>query len=198
MLGLYVSDHPLMGAEARAAPQDRRHASPSSTERRGRRDRARVGGVVTSLQRKYTKKGDLMAVFVLEDLQSAIEVMVFPKTMPDHGHKLADDAIVMRARAASTTGTTTPKLIVPWTSSCSRASPTAPRRCGSSCPPRRLTEERIGTSSSGCWSSTPASRRCSSTSARARSCACPTTTGSTCSGVRGRAAGRVRHDAVVV
>ena len=36
-----------------------------------------------------------MAVFVLEDLQAAIEVMVFPKTMTDHGHKLADDAVVV-------------------------------------------------------------------------------------------------------
>jgi DNA polymerase-3 subunit alpha len=57
------------------------------------------GGVVTGLQRKWTRKGDLMAVFMLEDLQSAVEVMVFPKTMTDHGHKLADDAIVvLRAR----------------------------------------------------------------------------------------------------
>ena len=53
-----------------------------------------MGGVITSLQRKFTKKGDPMAVFVLEDLQSAMEVMVFPKTMLEHGHKLAPDAVV--------------------------------------------------------------------------------------------------------
>ena len=35
-----------------------------------------------------------MAVFVLEDLQSAIEVMVFPRTMLDYGAYLADDAVV--------------------------------------------------------------------------------------------------------
>jgi DNA polymerase-3 subunit alpha len=57
------------------------------------------GGVITGLQRKWTKKGDLMAVFSLEDLQTAVEVMVFPKSMTDHGHKLADDAVVtVRAR----------------------------------------------------------------------------------------------------
>jgi DNA polymerase-3 subunit alpha len=40
-----------------------------------------------------------MAVFVLEDLQTSCEVMVFPKTMQAHGHVLADDAIVvMKAR----------------------------------------------------------------------------------------------------
>jgi len=53
-----------------------------------------VGGIVTSLARKYTKRGDLMATFVLEDLGSAMEVMVFPRTMTDHGHNLEDDAIV--------------------------------------------------------------------------------------------------------
>ena len=53
-----------------------------------------VGGVVTSLVRKYTKRGELMATFVLEDLQSAVEVWVFPRTMTDVGHLLADDAVV--------------------------------------------------------------------------------------------------------
>jgi len=53
-----------------------------------------VGGVVTALSRKYTKKGDLMAVFTLEDLQAAIEVMVFPKTMHEYGPQLADDTVV--------------------------------------------------------------------------------------------------------
>jgi DNA polymerase-3 subunit alpha len=51
--------------------------------------------VVNGLQRKWTKKGDLMAVFTLEDLQSSIEVMVFPKTMADIGHLLADDAVLI-------------------------------------------------------------------------------------------------------
>jgi DNA polymerase-3 subunit alpha len=51
--------------------------------------------VITSLQRKWTKAGDLMAVFQLEDLQGSMEVMVFPKTMSVVGHKLTDDAVVV-------------------------------------------------------------------------------------------------------
>jgi len=50
--------------------------------------------VVTSLSRKYTKRGDLMATFTLEDLQSTIEVFVFPRTMLDFGALLSDDAVV--------------------------------------------------------------------------------------------------------
>jgi DNA polymerase-3 subunit alpha len=92
MLGLYVSDHPLMGAEASL----RRRTECSIAELEGVEDGNMrvVGGLVTSLQRKWTKKGDLMAVFILEDLQASIEVMVFPKTMQQYGHLLTDDAIV--------------------------------------------------------------------------------------------------------
>jgi DNA polymerase-3 subunit alpha len=92
MLGLYVSDHPLMGAEAAL----RKHAEATISEvRDGREGEARVvGGVVTYLARKYTKKGELMATFVLEDLEAAIEVWVFPRTMQEFGSLLADDAVV--------------------------------------------------------------------------------------------------------
>ena len=35
-----------------------------------------------------------MAVFILEDLGAAIEVTLFPRTLTEHGHKLADDLVV--------------------------------------------------------------------------------------------------------
>jgi DNA polymerase-3 subunit alpha len=53
-----------------------------------------LGGVVTALNRRYTKRGDLMATFVLEDLEAAVEVFVFPRTMADFGHLLEEDAVV--------------------------------------------------------------------------------------------------------
>ncbi len=93
MLGLYVSEHPMLGAE-RAL---RRYVDCTLSELRdGARegDLKTVGGVVTALNRRYTKRGDAMATFVLEDLGAALEVMVFPKTMATFGHLLADDAIV--------------------------------------------------------------------------------------------------------
>jgi DNA polymerase-3 subunit alpha len=108
MLGLYVSDHPLMGAEASL----RRRSDGPLTEVLELDDGAirTFGGVVTGLQRKWTRKGDLMGVFMLEDLQTAVEVMVFPKSMTDHGHKLADDAIVI-VRARVDAREDQPKLI---------------------------------------------------------------------------------------
>jgi DNA polymerase III subunit alpha len=93
MLGLYVSDHPLFGAEDFLA----RRTDVGLDALAECEDGAikTVGGVITGLQRKWTKKGDLMGVFVLEDLRSSAETMVFPRTMTEHGHKLEDDAIVL-------------------------------------------------------------------------------------------------------
>ncbi len=92
MLGLYVSDHPLFGVEA-ALRRKVEHAIADLGEL-GDGATVHLGGVVTGLTRKFTKKGDQMAVFVLEDLESQIEVTLFPRTLIEHGHKLADDLVV--------------------------------------------------------------------------------------------------------
>jgi DNA polymerase-3 subunit alpha len=93
MLGLYVSDHPLLGAEA--ALRRRTDGTLADAAEAEEHTIKSYGGVVTSLQRKWTRAGDLMAVFTLEDLQGAMEVMVFPKTMSVVGHKLSDDVVVV-------------------------------------------------------------------------------------------------------
>ena len=102
MLGLYVSDHPLMGFEAALARHTDSNLSDMREEDAAVGDRSpvrTVGGVVTDLRRSYTKKGDLMARFVLEDLQAAMEVFVFPKTMAEFGALIENDAIlVVRGR----------------------------------------------------------------------------------------------------
>ena len=92
MLGLYISDHPLLGVEAAL----RRKVDCTIAEAVEREDGAvlTLGGVITGLARKFTKKGDQMAVFTLEDLDSTVEVTVFPRTLMEQGHKLVDDAIV--------------------------------------------------------------------------------------------------------
>jgi DNA polymerase-3 subunit alpha len=103
MLGLYVSDHPLRGLEGSLS----RHTDCSLAELRdaglseaGGGPLAEgvvrsIGGVVTDLKRQYTKKGELMGRFVLEDLEASMEVFVFPRTMTDYGTLLENDAIVV-------------------------------------------------------------------------------------------------------
>jgi DNA polymerase-3 subunit alpha len=93
MLGLYLSDHPLKGVEAALA----RQVDATIAElREGAKDGEIrwVGGVVTGVVRKYTKRGELMATFALEDLVSSMEVWVFPRIMTDVAHLLADDSVV--------------------------------------------------------------------------------------------------------
>ncbi len=116
MLGLYVSDHPLRGLEGALA----RHVEITLGDLKdmaaepGHQEQAFVkvvGGVVTNLDRRFTKRGDLMCSFVLEDLNASMEVMCFPKMMEEFGHLIEDDAIVaMKVRADFREDT--PKLIV--------------------------------------------------------------------------------------
>ncbi len=93
MLGLYVSDHPLMGIEA--ALKRKAEDTINDLEEIEDGQMVSIGGVVTGLQRKWTRKGDLMAVLVLEDLTDSVETMVFPRTFADYGHLLEDDRIVI-------------------------------------------------------------------------------------------------------
>lgn len=93
MLGLYISDHPLMGVEGALGRVT--DCTISEIADLGDGEFRVVGGVVTGLRRKYTRKQELMAVFELEDLGGAIGVMVFPRSMMKFGHLLQDDLIVV-------------------------------------------------------------------------------------------------------
>jgi DNA polymerase-3 subunit alpha len=108
MLGLYVSDHPLMGYEASLRRQT--GAAIADLDEKPDGEVVVVGGVITNLQRKFTKKGDPMGVFVLEDLQDSVEVTLFPRVMQEQGYRLADDAIVL-LKARLDKRDETPKLI---------------------------------------------------------------------------------------
>ncbi|HEY5684450.1 MAG TPA: DNA polymerase III subunit alpha [Acidimicrobiia bacterium] len=93
MLGLYVSDHPLLGvvsslrsAGATSIPALWDSADGTSVT---------VGGLVGGITRRYTKKGDPMVFFQLEDLEGSVEVVCFPKTVAEHGPRINEDAIVV-------------------------------------------------------------------------------------------------------
>lgn len=76
-LGLYLSGHPL------SSVQDKLKTAISSdimTCLEFEEDkRVILGGLVTGCRTTVTKKGEMMASFVLEDLTSTIEVLVFPR-----------------------------------------------------------------------------------------------------------------------
>jgi DNA polymerase-3 subunit alpha len=96
MLGLYVSDHPLFGVEhVLAAVADCSIASLTGSEDRADGSRVTIGGMVSGLQRKVTRKGDVWAIATVEDLEGAIDVMFFPQTYQLFSTTLAEDAVVV-------------------------------------------------------------------------------------------------------
>ncbi|MGI8683067.1 MAG: DNA polymerase III subunit alpha [Mycobacteriales bacterium] len=99
MLGLYVSDHPLLGVEhVLAAVTD---STVATLTGEGLADGAvvTVGGILSTLQRKVTKQGAPWATATLEDLEGAVEVLFFPQAYAQCGLHLAEDAVlVVRGR----------------------------------------------------------------------------------------------------
>src|SRR3954447_20300263 len=95
MLGLYVSDHPLFGIEHVLAAAVDCSVSALTGDEKADASIVTVGGILSSLTRKVTKKGDPWAVAVLEDLEGAIEVMFFPSAYQLCGIHLVEDAVLL-------------------------------------------------------------------------------------------------------
>jgi DNA polymerase-3 subunit alpha len=117
MLGLYVSDHPLLGIEhiiangtdisvaelmavaedGDAEEGDHPPVVASTAPQGGRNDGqiVKIGGILSGVTRKVTKKGDAWAAATLEDLGGAIEVLFFPNSYQLYATAIADDAIVI-------------------------------------------------------------------------------------------------------
>ncbi len=95
MLGLYVSDHPLHGLEQVLATASDCSIAQLHQGERSEGSTVTIGGLVTGVQRKTTKQGSVWAIVTLEDLDGAIDVMVFPQTYVAFGTLLAEDAVVL-------------------------------------------------------------------------------------------------------
>ncbi len=95
MLGLYVSDHPLLGLEhVLSQGTDCTIGQLLLDEERAHGSTLTVSGLITSVQRKITKRGDPWATITLEDLDGAIEVLLFPSSYTLASTLLVEDAIV--------------------------------------------------------------------------------------------------------
>ena len=95
MLGLYVSDHPLHGAERALAQLTDRSIAALLNDERADSTVATIGGLITSVQRKTTKQGSTWAIITLEDLEGSVEIMVFPQTYLPVSTSLVEDVVVV-------------------------------------------------------------------------------------------------------
>src|SRR5262245_241456 len=92
MLGQFVTDHPLLEVKDRlAALADMEIAE---TEGLDDGDMVIVAGIVASVSRRYTKRGEPYAQFRLEDLAGGVTVVVFPGQYESLQQVLEPDAIL--------------------------------------------------------------------------------------------------------
>ena len=95
MLGLYVSDHPLLGVEhvLRAGTD---MSISELLDEGGHQDQiVTIGGLITSVTRKVTRQGASWAVVTIEDLEGSLEALFFSNTYNQYALTLTEDRIVL-------------------------------------------------------------------------------------------------------
>ncbi len=100
MLGIYVTDHPLMQVKDLM----KRHVECDIADLSELGDGAVkwMGGIITKKTQRLTRKNDLMANLTLEDLTGRVEVTVFPALYLQHRECLEEDRIIcIKARVES-------------------------------------------------------------------------------------------------
>jgi len=90
-LGLYMSGHPL----ERYSEELKAFGAQRVADLAQSLPDVWVGGIVSGLRPLKTKKGDRMAVFMLDDIAGGVEVVVFPEAFGKHGHIIAADAMLL-------------------------------------------------------------------------------------------------------
>ncbi|KGP77055.1 DNA polymerase III subunit alpha [Desulfosporosinus sp. Tol-M] len=91
-LGLYLSGHPLSSVLLQLQPFI---SSDILTCLEGEEEKkVALGGLITGFRQNVTKKGEMMASFVLEDLTGGIEVLIFPRVYMQT-HALGNDQVIV-------------------------------------------------------------------------------------------------------
>jgi DNA polymerase-3 subunit alpha len=94
MLGLYVSDHPLLGVEHILRSNTDMAISSLLADESAPDGVVTLGGLITGVQRKVSRQGSSWAIVTLEDLEGAIEVLFFANTYNQYALTLIEDRVV--------------------------------------------------------------------------------------------------------
>ncbi|EHO49842.1 DNA polymerase III, alpha subunit [Lachnospiraceae bacterium oral taxon 082 str. F0431] len=117
VLGMYVSGHPL----EEYIPMLEKYADARSIDFYPDEDgnillesgrKVVVGGLLTEVNKRFTKKGDMMAICTLEDMYGRIELVVCPKAFEGYGSELIEGGKVFVKGRVDTSGEEEGKLIV--------------------------------------------------------------------------------------
>ena len=118
MTGVYISGHPLDGYRPQLAKlrfstadlQDLDQAADRGMSLDGRM--VDMGGILTEVKGKATRKGAYMGFLTLEDLTGQIECLVFPKVFERTQSQLSEDDVVVLSGRLSIREEESPKLLV--------------------------------------------------------------------------------------
>jgi DNA polymerase-3 subunit alpha len=91
-LGYYVSGHPLDRFTEELARFSKKRLAELISD--GTSLDCKVAGIVTNCRTRRTKKGELMAIFTLEDLTGTVEAVVFPSAYAKFSPHLEPDSPV--------------------------------------------------------------------------------------------------------
>ena len=94
MLGLYVSDHPLLGVEHILRSNTDMSISALLSDESAPDGMVTLGGLITGVQRKVSRQGSSWAIVTLEDLEGAVEVLFFANTYNQYALTLIEDRVV--------------------------------------------------------------------------------------------------------
>lgn len=94
MLGLYVSDHPLLGVEHVLRSNTDMSISALLADESAPDGVVTLGGLITGVQRKVSRQGSSWAIVSLEDLEGAVEVLFFANTYNQYALTLIEDRVV--------------------------------------------------------------------------------------------------------
>jgi DNA polymerase-3 subunit alpha len=93
LIGLYVSDHPLspvMDVLTQAVTHFSAQLSEASNN-----EHVRVAGLITRIRHHQSKAGKAMAFVTIEDLQGAIDLVIFPRTWEKVANLIDFDRIIL-------------------------------------------------------------------------------------------------------
>ncbi|HNP75040.1 MAG TPA: DNA polymerase III subunit alpha [bacterium] len=90
-LGLYVSEHPMFEFSQKIS---RFVISCSTLKNCAPGAEVRLAGIITSVKRIYTKKGEPMVFATIEDSSGQVELLVFPKILEQNPHLWQVDSII--------------------------------------------------------------------------------------------------------
>jgi len=93
-LGVYISGHPLTDVQA-VLDEDISYLIAELKEMdQDDWHKGTIAGIVTNVDNKWTKKGDLMKIFRVEDMTGEIECVLFPRQTKLFGNFIEEDAVV--------------------------------------------------------------------------------------------------------